>query len=156
MGNYVLSHIESSLQKKIFSLYILHEVKGLDAMWHNTMWRSTTWHDTTHDTGLGVPVVAFGRSFGSSGGTDGRCLGGFVWLMPTLRSYALISYVCPGRFFWCLSKNRGCSPCPTGIPTTRDFYVGISVSLQVSDSKCLLSSFISHSVNLFLSLASLS
>ncbi len=55
-----------------------------------------------------------------------------------------VPYVRPGRFFWCLSENRGCSPYPTGIPTTRAFYGGGSVSLRVSHPKC--SSFVIRSV----------
>ncbi len=54
-----------------------------------------------------------------------------------------------GSFLRRLNKNRGCSPRATGIPTTRAFYSGGSVSLRVNHSKCgLLSSFIIQSVRL--------
>ncbi len=52
--------------------------------------------------------------------------------------YGGVCGLCPsGSFLRCLGENRGHSPRPTGIPTTRAFYSGDSVSLRVNHSKCL-------------------
>ncbi len=80
---------------------------------------------------------------------------GFCGSCPPCTVAPFVPYVRPGRFLRRLSENRGCSPRPTGIPTTRAFYGGGSVSLRVSHPKCGSFSPLGYSVSpSFLSLAS--
>ncbi len=96
------------------------------------------------DEPLEMPVFLWHFKVSESSGCWGAFSGagmallcrGVLWLAPALHGCALLS-VCPSRsFLRCLSENRSHSPCPTGIPTTRAFYSGGSVSLRVSHSTC--------------------
>ena len=77
---------------------------------------------------------------------------GFCGSCPLCVFAPLCSIRPSGSFLRCLSEKDGSSPRPTGIPTTRAFYGGGSVSLRVSHLKwggVFFSSCVIRSVCLF-------